>query len=121
MPRILIVDKDAQIRKLLQTILDYAGYEVLTAPDPQVAIEMCNSLVGFDLVLSGVSLPLMDGHDLARWIAGHCPNSRVILMSAIDSVCEGCPFGSGCGIMRKPFMPKEVVARVAEAVAQPPG
>jgi DNA-binding NtrC family response regulator len=121
MPRILIVDKDAQIRKLLQTILDYAGYEVLTAPDPQVAIEMCNSSEGFDVVLSGVSLPGMDGHDLARWIAAHCPNSRVILMSAVDSVCEVCPFAAGCGIMRKPFIPQAVVGKVAEALAQPPG
>jgi DNA-binding response OmpR family regulator len=106
---------------LLKTILDYAGHEVLTAPDSQVAIEMCNSSEGFDVVLSGVSLPMMDGHDLARWIASHRPNSQVILMSAMDSVCEWCPFDSGCGIIRKPFMPKEVVARIAEAVAQPPG
>jgi len=84
MTRVLIVDKEAQIRKLLQTILVPAGYQVFTAHNPQVALEMCNSLAGFDLVLSGVSLPLMDGHDLARWIAGHCPNSRVILMSALD-------------------------------------
>ena len=106
---------------MLKTILDYAGHEVPTAPDPQVAIEMCNSSEFFDVVLSGVSLPMMDGHDLARWIARHCPDSRVILMSAIDSVCEGCPFGAGCGIMRKPFMPQEVVAGVAEAVAQSSG
>ena len=43
MARVLIVEREAQIRKLLKTILDYAGHEVLTAPDSQVAIEMCNA------------------------------------------------------------------------------
>ena len=115
MARVLIVDKEAQIRKLLQTILVGAGYQVLTAYDPQAAIEMCNSAAGFDVVVSGISLPGMDGHELARWIAGHCPSSRVILMSAIEPVCELCPFAGGCGMIRKPFTPKEVVAKVAEA------
>jgi len=91
MPRVLIVDSEAQIRKLIQTILVRAGYQVFTAHNPQVAIEMCNSLAGFDLVLSSVSLTVMDGHDLARWIAGHCPNSRVILMSAIELVAAAVP------------------------------
>jgi len=44
MARVLIVDKEAQIRKLLKTILVGTGYQVLTAHDPQAAIEIFNSM-----------------------------------------------------------------------------
>jgi CheY-like chemotaxis protein len=116
---ILIVDDEPQISGLLSALLLRAGHEVRTARNPQAAIEMCTPPLCFDLVLSEVSLPVMDGHELARWITGRCPSSRTILMSASAQGCEECPYAPHCALILKPFDPKAVLATVASALATP--
>ena len=120
MAKILIVDDEHQILGLLSVILTRAGHEVHTADQPQTALDMCSSPASFDLVLSDVDMPVMDGHELARWIVTRSPGSRVMLMSAFDSTCEACPYSPQCELVRKPFDPREVVSRIAAALAQPP-
>jgi CheY-like chemotaxis protein len=74
MARLLIVDGEPQIRKLLSTLLGRAGHEVQTARDALAAIAMCGSGSSYDLVVSEVTLPLIDAHELARWIADNHPH-----------------------------------------------
>jgi CheY-like chemotaxis protein len=118
-PTILIVEDEPQIRGLLGTMLLRAGYAVQTASSPQVAIEICTPPVCPDLVLSEVSMPVMDGHELARWIASRCPASRTILMSDAAMACGECPYAPHCAFIQKPFDPKLVLATVASALAEP--
>jgi CheY-like chemotaxis protein len=68
MPRVLIVDDEPAIRKLLSLAFVRAGYDVRTAADPYKAIEACVS-ESFDAILSDVQMPGMDGHALVRWVA----------------------------------------------------
>jgi len=119
MASILIIDDEPQISGLLSGLLVRAGHNVRTAPSPQVAIEMCSPPACFDLVLSEVNMPAMDGHELARWIADRCPSSRTILLSASGLACEECPYAPHCSLIRKPFEPKAVLATVASALAAP--
>ena len=120
MARVLVVDDEPQIAKLINSLLVRAGHEVHTAGDAEAAIDMCRSHASYDLVLSDISLPAMDGHELARWIAGHCPESRVILMSALDCSCHSCPYTTPCKFVPKPFQPQHVLALITEALRQPP-
>ncbi len=119
MASILIVDDEPQIAGLLSSLLVRAGHEVQTASSPQAAIEMCTPPACFDLVLSEVRLPVMDGHELAKWIAGRCPNSRTLLVSASAMACEECPYAPHCALILKPFDPGEVLAAVASVLAAP--
>src|SRR4051812_24866333 len=109
MRNILIVDDEEQIRKLLHAILVGAGYQPRTAKGAAQAIELLDQSGCFDIVLSDVRMPGMDGHELARKIAARCPTTRVILMSAYDPGCEMCPYVGQCKIVQKPFRLEQVL------------
>ena len=98
--RVLVVDDEDQIRTMLGEILIRAGHDVHTASSAKAAIELCVPEVFFDLIISDVLMPGMDGHEFARWLAVQCPNSRVILMSAFDPGCDECPY---LGELSAPF------------------
>ena len=119
LPRVLVVDHEEQIRNMVRTILTRAGHDVRTASTAQAAIAMCPSPSFFDLVISAAVLPEIDGHELARWFAVKCPNSRFVLMSGSDPGCDECPYLDNCIRVSKPFVPRELVALVSAALAHP--
>jgi DNA-binding NtrC family response regulator len=119
MARVLIVDDDPQLRKLLNLVLRGAGHDVHTAVDAREALDLCNSSATYDLVLSEIATSDMDGHELARWIAKNRAVCKVALMSSVGTACAECPYGSGCKIVRKPFAVKDVVAVVEQILAEP--
>ncbi len=118
--RILVVDDDEHIRDLMRVALVRAGYEVQTVAGPEEALRLCGSRERYDLVLSDILMPVMDGHELARRIAALCPGTRVVLVSGFDPGCEKCPFVPGCPVIPKPFDLKSLVALVTESLAAPP-
>ena len=65
--KILVVDDEASIRRILETRLKLAGYNVATAADGQEALEQFNSFQP-DLVILDVMLPKMDGYEVCREI-----------------------------------------------------
>jgi DNA-binding NtrC family response regulator len=111
MPRILIVDDERAILALLSMAFTSAGYDVRTAPDGDEAMRLCAG-ESFDVVLSDVVMPSMNGHQLIRAIAERYPATRAVLMSGYDVGCEGCPLARQCQVLSKPFRTNEVVAAV---------
>jgi two-component system response regulator VanR len=81
MKKILVVDDDAVVRKNLATLLGRAGYEADQAADGVEAVEKLNQQK-FDLVLSDIVMPRMDGHALIAHIGSHWPETRIIMMTA---------------------------------------
>jgi CheY-like chemotaxis protein len=119
MPRILVVEDEAHVRTLACRVLSGAGYDVEAVHDPEEAVRMCYS-AGFDLVLSDIVMPGIDGHELARRIAPLCPRTRVVLMSGFDPGCDDCPYASRCELIPKPFDYRDLVRFVADALSRPP-
>jgi CheY-like chemotaxis protein len=119
MPKILVVDDEGPIRRLLRTALLGAGHEIAIAGGPEEAIARCAS-ERFDLVVSDVLMPVMDGHELTRIIAGFWPQTRVILMSGFDPGCEICPYRTRCQLVPKPFSTQHMMAAITEALTRPP-
>jgi DNA-binding NtrC family response regulator len=114
--RILIVDDEAAIRKMLTIAFIKAGYGVLTVAHVLEAMHLLKT-EEVDAVLSDVLLNSLSGHDLARWIAEHHPSLPCVLMTGFDDRdCNNCPFASGCTQIRKPFNPKDVVSVVNQAI-----
>lgn len=117
MPRILVVDDEAAIRSLLSIAFGGAGYEVRTAADALQAMALCASEF-FDAMLSDVVMPIMDGHDLVRWVARNYPGVRCVLMTGADVSCQECPFPPHCKLLRKPFRPKDALSRIEQALRE---
>jgi len=118
MPRILIVDDEPGILSLLSTVFTRAGYGVKAASGPFAAMEMCAS-ESFDVILSDIHMPGMDGHGLVRWAADAHPQTRSVLMSALDIHCGECPFRGRCKLLRKPFNPAVAVSVVGQLLHGP--
>jgi two-component system cell cycle response regulator CpdR len=109
--KILIVDDEAQIRGILSLTFEQAGFVVKTARSGRDAIALCED-EKFDLVLSDIVMPEMDGHELAEWLAAHRPATRTALMSGFDPGRRGPKSSPHCDLIAKPFSPHEVVAFV---------
>ena len=115
-PRILIVDDEPQITSFLAFTFGDAGYVVKTAHSGRDAIALC-SAEPFDVVLSDVMMPAMDGYQLVQWLAAHYPNTRTALMSGHDEVRDKCSYSPRCPLIAKPFQPQEIVSFVEEVMA----
>lgn len=114
MPRILIVDDEPGIRKLLAVSFKREGYDVRVAASGSEAMTVCES-ESFDVMLSDVRMPGgVNGHQLVRWVVGRCPATRFVLMSGFDEIqCEHCGLTSQpCSLLPKPFVPKAAVELV---------
>lgn len=120
MPRILVVDDEAAIRGLLEAAFSEAGYDVRAAADALEGMSLCTK-ERFDVVLSDVVMPGMDGHEFVRWIAKNLPGVPCALMTGFEAECKDCPFVPPCQLLRKPFQPKEAVALVTRMLKIPPG
>lgn len=84
MARIMIVDDHALVRDGLTTLLTGAGMEVVAAvADGPTAIERAPSLKP-DLILMDINMPGMSGIEAARTIKGITPQSKIVMLSAID-------------------------------------
>jgi diguanylate cyclase (GGDEF)-like protein len=113
--RILVVDDDRNLRKIIQTNLELAGYDVTTAANGNEALRVLDAMQP-DLVVLDVMMPQMDGYEVARRIRRHPSNTNVpIIMLTAKSEVEDKLAGFDAGAddyMTKPFGPQELLARV---------
>ena len=113
--RILVVDDDRNLRKIITTNLELAGYDVTAASSGVEAMEVLEDLQP-DLVLLDVMMPGMDGYETTRRIRKHPTNSHVpiILLTAkgeVEDKVQGFDAGAD-DYITKPFGPQEMLARV---------
>jgi DNA-binding NtrC family response regulator len=114
--RIMIVDDETAIRKMLAIAFTQAGYQVWSASHVPEAMNVL-AIERIDAVLSDVVMNSLNGHDLALWIAEHHPSVPCVLMTGFDDRgCNDCPFASSCIQLRKPFDPKDAVRVVGQAI-----
>jgi two-component system NtrC family sensor kinase len=83
--RILVVDDEERLGRSLESLLTKAGYAVQTALDGKEALRLYAE-TSFDLVISDIRLPGMDGIQLLQEIRKQTPDAMVILMTAYASL-----------------------------------
>ena len=111
MIRILIVEDDAHIAKMIEATLSIGGYESRICMDGVQAVELIQSR-RFDLVLLDVMLPGMDGFEVIRKIQNG--DTPVIFLTALQDVADkvkGLRLGAEDYIV-KPFEAVELLARI---------
>jgi two-component system, chemotaxis family, chemotaxis protein CheY len=113
MTRILAVDDSPSMRDMVRIALTGAGFEVEQASDGREALEIARK-APFDLVLSDVNMPVMDGIELIRALRAesayrHTPILMLTTESSIERKREGKEAGA-TGWIVKPFDPAQLVA-----------
>ncbi len=79
--KILIVDDEPAVREFVERALSYHGYQVVVASDGDSAIRAMQENGHFDLLLTDIVMPDMDGISLALKTAGDFPNTKIMMMS----------------------------------------
>ncbi|ADK15353.1 MULTISPECIES: response regulator transcription factor [Clostridium] len=111
MAKILAVDDDKRILKLIKNALELNHHEVITLQDPEnIPIE---EFCGYDLILLDVMMPEIDGFELCQKIRSTVDSPIIFLTAKTDesSIVKGLAFG-GDDYISKPFGVMELNARV---------
>ena len=111
--KILVVDDESRMRKLVKDFLTRAGYQVLEAQDGEEAVDTFYSTKGINLLVLDVMMPKMDGWEVVKEIR-KVSKVPIIMLTAKDQEQDEL-LGFELGVdeyISKPFSPKILVARV---------
>ena len=101
--RILVVDDEHELRRLIRYLLEVSGFEIVgEAGDGQQAVEMALECKP-DVVIMDVMMPIMDGIDATRIITQKAPSIRIIIITAKTDMLEISIKAGACAFMTKPF------------------
>lgn len=112
MQKILIVDDEENIRKVIREYLEFEGFLCFEASNGEEAIKMCKEN-SYDLIVLDIMMPKIDGFTVAKEIRKKS-NVPIIMLSARGEEYDKL-YGFDVGIddyVTKPFSPKELVARI---------
>lgn len=113
MQKILVVDDEARMRKLVHDFLKRAGFEVLEAGDGEEALDVFYDNKDIALILLDVMMPRMDGWQVTKEIRKTSKVPIILLTAKSEEQDELQGFDLGVDdYIRKPFSPKVLVARV---------
>lgn len=117
--RVLVVDDEEEIRKILSRILEKEGFKVITALDGQQALQrICNDAP--DIILLDVRMPGLNGMEVLKKIREIDDDLPVVLVTAyadIHQAVEAMKEGA-CNYLAKPFDNNEVVWITSRALAE---
>ena len=122
MRRILVVDDDREVVRLIRAYLEQAGFEVLAAHDGDTAVHIIRRERP-DLLLLDLMLPGKDGWEITRLVRSDAALAHIpiiMLTARIDDTDKivGLELGAD-DYVTKPYNPREVVARVRARLRQP--
>ena len=119
--KILVVDDESRMRKLVRDFLVKNNYEVVEASDGEEALDLFFEKNDIDLVILDVMMPKMDGWQVCREIRAYSKVPIIMLTAKSDERDELMGFELGVDeYISKPFSPKILVARV-EAILRRTG
>jgi len=115
--KILVVDDDKLVNEFVEETLTRSGYDVTSAMSGEDALELIE-IEDFDLILSDVRMPRMDGLELLKRIKKTSPSSLVMMITAYGTVknaVEAMKIGAYDYVL-KPFSPDELELTVKKAL-----
>jgi CheY-like chemotaxis protein len=114
--RILVVEDDADLRRLFRTALSLAGYNVDEAADGVEALRIIESRVP-DLVVLDLMLQSLDGQSVQQELAARAITSDIPIVVVTGSTLEISGVNVSC-ILRKPVMPDQLVQTVRHCIVR---
>ena len=120
-PKILVVDDESRMRKLVRDFLEKKNFQVLEAGDGEEAMDIFYEEKDIALILLDIMMPKMDGWEVCREIRKNSKVPIIMLTARGDERDELLGFDLGVDeYISKPFSPKILVARV-EAILRRTG
>ena len=120
-PKILVVDDESRMRKLVRDFLQRENFEVLEAGDGSEALDLFFENQDVALIILDVMMPKMDGWQVCREVRAYSKVPIIMLTARSDEKDELQGFELGVDeYISKPFSPKILVARV-EAILRRTG
>jgi PAS domain S-box-containing protein len=118
--RVLLVEDEMAVRELLEEMLERNGFDVASAETGEQAA-LIASEQPFDLLLTDIDLPGMNGAQLSAALHERHPGLAVVLMSGYpeDGALEQARPDERRVLLRKPFSTQQLVARLREALQRP--
>jgi two-component system, cell cycle response regulator CpdR len=121
MARVLLAEDEDAVRALVRRALEMEGHSIVEAEDGGIALDIMNAEAGaFDLLLSDIRMPMMDGIALALAVARDHPQVPILLMTGyaeqrerangLDSLIDD--------VISKPFSLADIKAVVAKTLAK---
>jgi DNA-binding NtrC family response regulator len=120
MAKLLIVEDDASVRTLCARAFERAGHSVDMAEDGAQGLALITEARGsYDIVVSDIRMPEMDGIEMAKAAAVKFPGLKIILMTGYADQRERAEELNGIilDVVQKPFTLAEIRARVEQALA----
>jgi two-component system, OmpR family, KDP operon response regulator KdpE len=114
--RVLVVDDEPPIRKLLRMGLNAHGYHILEAPNGKTALELLGEAP--DLIILDLGLPDIQGHDLLRTIRARNDSVPIVVLSSREDETgkvQALDLGAD-DYVTKPFGMDELLARIRAAL-----
>lgn len=118
--KILIVDDEIKLLDRLKRLLEMEGYQVSTAENGRAVTQMMEEGC-FDLVITDLMMPKMNGYEVMNFVGKHCPETMVVVLTAhasVESVVKALRSGAYDYIVKPVRMGivKEVVKRACERI-----
>ena len=111
--RILIVDDEIDIRKVLRLLLENSGYEIVEASDGAKAVEAVKADPSIDLCIMDIMMPLMNGVEATKKIREFSTLPVLFLTArSLESDKEEAYSGGGDDYLVKPFSSRELLMKV---------
>ena len=120
--RILVVEDQADNRRILRDLLGSVGYEILEAVTGDEGVTLA-AMQHPDLILMDIQLPGMDGYEATRRIKADPALHHIPIIAVTSYALSGDDaqaFAAGCdAYVAKPFSPRALLAKVRAYLPQP--
>lgn len=115
---VLVADDEPAVRQFVERALNYAGYAVTVVPDGNAALEALGQRT-YDLLLTDIVMPELDGIALALKVSKDYPETRILMMSGYANQRQRA-HNLDClahEVISKPFTLEEITRRIGSTLA----
>lgn len=114
--KILYVEDDEAVREMTRDILTSSGYEVVAASNAEAALAALAMHSHFDLLLTDLGLPGMDGRELVQRAQLNQADLRVVLVTGYGGADAASLTSPNTSLLQKPFTLRELLHSVRQAL-----
>jgi len=112
-PRILVVEDNEDVRELAESMLDSAGYAVVSAPSGEQALDLLEEQADIDLVFTDVLMPGgMNGLQLADQVRARRPGTPILITTGYMDELPAASRAQSLDILTKPYRQEDLLSRV---------